>query len=179
MSEMVPKAVRDRFRQVLWSKADSLNWRKLSVLDRTSIYENWAKDKEIGGVLAHYMDPRRVRVYIKDTLMKPYQRARQRDDCGDVLLALGLDSNAIEVVETFTQPHGRLLTDGRVICWGSGRDWKSVVFSVFERSYGRPNSIPYAAVFVDIGPPIDEELYKVAVEAGRRLGICCVTRVLR
>ena len=179
MSEMVPKAVREGFRQSLWSKADEMDWGRRSALERASMYGNWARDKEIGGVLSHYMDPRKVRVYIKDTLMKPYQRTRLKDDFAEVLVGLQIDPASAEVAEAFSQPHGRRLVDGRVICWGSSRDWKSVVFSVFERSFGHSTASAYAAVFVDVGPALDDQSLYLAEEAGRRLGIAVVRRIER
>ena len=65
MTYKVPLDIRDKMREQLWAKADGLVWTKLSDVERASWYENWAKDKEIGGVLSHFMDPRLVRVYIK------------------------------------------------------------------------------------------------------------------
>ena len=68
----IPDDVRDRLRNIVWSRADELGWSSLTDGDRASHYERWTRDKEIGGILAHYMDPRKVRVYIKDSLLKPY-----------------------------------------------------------------------------------------------------------
>ena len=43
------------------------------------LYEQWTKDESIGGVLSNYVDTRRVRVYIKDTLLKDYVRNTRSD----------------------------------------------------------------------------------------------------
>jgi len=170
MSEMVPKPVRDDFRQLLWRKADALDWPRRSALERASIYENWAKDKQIGGVLSHYMDPRKIRVYIKDTLMKPYQRSRLQTEFESVLLALEMDSS-VQTATLYTQPPGRLLKDGRIVCWGNVRDWKNVIFSVFERAYEVPNACSFAAVLIKGGRPLEQKNQILVQEAASRLGI--------
>jgi hypothetical protein len=167
---MVPKWVREDFRRLLWSKADTLDWPRRPALERASIYENWAKDKAIGGVLAHYMDPRKVRVYIKDTLMKPYQRNRLQEDFAVVSRALGINE-AIESNARYTQPPGRLLSDGQLVCWGNSRDWKDVLFSVFERSREDARASSSAAVLIGGGRPIDQENRTLVEDASRRLGI--------
>jgi hypothetical protein len=170
MTEMVPKPVREQFRRLLWSKADALDWPRRPALEKAATYENWAKDKEIGGVLSHYMDSRKVRVYIKDTLMKPYERHRLHREFEAVSRALGIDANE-DAVARYIQPPGRLLSDGRLICWGNIRDWKDVVFSVFERSWNDPKMSAHAAVLIANGKPIDPELRSVTGEAARRLGV--------
>lgn len=76
MNMAVAKDVRDNIRKKIWDTADELGWPGLSDIDRATWYENWSKDKDIGGVLAHFMDARKVRVYIKDSLLKPYMRTR-------------------------------------------------------------------------------------------------------
>ena len=67
MSAALPTDIRDRIRQKIWAKADELDWPRISDLERTAWYENWTKDKDVGGVLSHFMDARKVRVYIKVT----------------------------------------------------------------------------------------------------------------
>ena len=62
-------------RQRLWNEADRLGWSALSAKDKASITRCGPRP-QIGGRLAGFMDPRKVRVYIKDTLLKPYMRER-------------------------------------------------------------------------------------------------------
>ena len=171
MSVSVPKDIRNEIRQRIWSNADDLQWLKRSDLERAAWYENWAKDKDIGGVLAHFMDPRKVRVYIKDSLLKPYQRTRLEDGLDRVLAALGIGAGNIDVKTVYSKPHGRLLMDGRVVCWGNSRDWKSILFSVFERSYRTQSATPHAAVLFETGKTIEDGVREMAIEASRRLGL--------
>ena len=174
MSGNVPKDIREQIQDRIWSKADDLQWRKLPDIERVMWYENWAKDDDVGGILAHFMDPRRVRVYIKDSLLKPYQRARLEDGLERVLAALDLESGKTMATTVFYKPHGRLLLDGRVICWGNSRDWKIVLFAVFERACHDAGREPYAAVLMETGQSTRESTRELIKEAGRRLGIAKV-----
>ena len=72
----MPEEIRDQIRDHLWGLADKIGWSDLQDVERARYYELWTKDSSIGGKLAHFMDPRKVRVYIKDSLLKPYERGR-------------------------------------------------------------------------------------------------------
>ena len=171
MSRNIPRAIREQVQNRIWAKADELEWPKRSDIEHAIWYENWAKDEDIGGVLAHFMDPRKVRVYIKDSLIKPYRRARLEDGLERVLAALDLDLEKTVVRAPFYKPHGRLLGDGRVICWGNSRDWKIILFAVFERAYSVAGQQSYAAVLFETGQSTGEGTRELIKEAGGRLGI--------
>ncbi|MGC8209875.1 hypothetical protein [Ralstonia solanacearum] len=169
MSMVVPKVIRDQIRQRIWDKADELDWARLSDFDRATWYENWSRDKDVGGALAHFMDPRKVRVYIKDSLLKPYLRNRLEDGEEQALVAAGLSLDALTVKKTYNKPHGRLLVDGKVVCWGNSRDWKSVVISVFERAYGLEIGVPYAAVLIETGKTTNDGVREMIKDVGAKL----------
>lgn len=171
MTMAVPKEIRDNIRQKIWGKADDLGWPGLSGLDRATWYENWSKDKDIGGVLAHFMDARKVRVYIKDSLLKPYLRTRLENGAEEIFFAAGLGQASAQVRSTYEKPHGRLLTDGKVICWGHSRDWKSIVISVFERAHRLESGNPYAAVLIETGRTTNAGVREMVSEVGKRLGL--------
>lgn len=171
MSMAVPKEIRDRIQQKIWNKADELDWSRLSDPDRTMWYENWSKDKEVGGTLAHFMDARKVRVYIKDSLLKPYLRNRLEDGAEKALLAVGLGHDAAAIKKTYDKPHGRLLVDGKVVCWGNSRDWKAIVISVFERAYRLESGVPYAAVLIEGGKTTNAGIREMISTAGNKLGL--------
>jgi len=171
MSTAIPIEIRDRLRQKIWSRADELNWSKITVLERAAWYENWSKDKEIGGVLAHFMDPRKVRVYIKDSLLKAYLRSGLQDEWSRVLLSLEIEKEAENHKKAYEKPLGRLLLDGKVVCWGNSRDWKLVLISVFERAYSTSAASPYAAVLMETGKTTDIGAREMIIEAGKRLGV--------
>jgi hypothetical protein len=91
------------------------------------------------------MDSGKVRVYIKDTLLKDYAGHRLADDVAP-LRALGFSSPFAEAEETYVKPHGRRLLDGRIVCWGRAEDWKSILMALHERAYVRESARPHAAV---------------------------------
>jgi len=169
MSLTMPKDIRDRIRKKIWDRADELNWSGLSDVDRAVWYENWSKDKDVGGALAHFMDPRKVRVYIKDSLLKPYSRTRLEDGAEEVLLSVGLSRDVVVIKKTYDKPHGHLLTDGKVICWGNSRDWKSIVISVFERAYRTDSAVPFAAVLVESGRTTNDGIREMIKDIGAKL----------
>ena len=111
--------VRDQLRERMWRIADAIDWIALGPNEKTQHYENWTKDPEVGGVLQRFMAVRQIRVYIKDSLLKDYPRARRADQEKPFRM-LALDSKKIGVMRVFIKPHGRLLADGRNHLLGTG-----------------------------------------------------------
>lgn len=167
---MMPEEIRDSLRDKLWNVAEELSWSLLNDAERSRYYERWTRDPAIGGQLAHFMDPRKVRVYIKDSLIKPYERARLLASEGAIWRALGIVSPT-DAIETFIKPHGCRLEDGRVICWGKSRDWKHVLMAVYERGQTRHGGRPFAAVLLETGKTSDNAKRNLIRDASTRLGI--------
>lgn len=167
---MMPEDIRDGLRDKLWNTADDLGWASLNDSERSRHYEKWTRDPTIGGQLAHFMDPRKVRVYIKDSLIKPYERARLLASEPEIWRALGMTAPT-EAVETFIKPHGCRLEDGRVICWGKSRDWKLVIMAVFERGKSRHEGRPFGAVLLETGKTPDATTRNLVRDAAARLGV--------
>ena len=169
----VPDTTRTALRERLWQQADSLGWATLSPADKSYHYEVWTKDPQIGGRLGRYMGQGKVRVYIKDTLLKDYTRSRLADH-ERPFRVLGISEGAY-VVETYTKPHGRRLEDGRVICWGRADDWKTILMALHERTFGNSRVLPYAALFLYSVGRFHEMYARMLVEdAATKLGIAKV-----
>ena len=166
----IPESIRDDIRVRLWAAADALRWSTLPDAERAKHYELWTRDSEIGGRLGHFMDPRKVRVYIKDSLVKPYERARLSLLEGDVWRLLSFPDPG-PPAEHYIKPHGRRLVDGKIVCWGNSRDWKSILMAVFERSHTRPGSKAFGAVLLESGRTADEHRRRLVREAASRLRI--------
>ena len=166
----IPESIRSDILVRLWAAADSLRWSTLSDGDRAKHYELWTRDPTIGGQLGHFMDPRKVRVYIKDSLVKPYERARLSLLESDVWRLLSFPDPG-QPVERYIKPHGRRLVDGKIVCWGNSRDWKLILMAVFERSHSRPGSDAFGAAFLESGRTADEHQRGLVREAASRLGI--------
>jgi len=168
-SVTLPDDVRESLRRVLWAKAEALGWVDLSAADKTRQYEYWTQDPNIGGILARYMDPPRVRVYLKDAIFKPYSRARLADwtRCAR---ALRIEPEVIS--EPFIKPHGRRLSDGRVICWGPASSWKAVLMALHERTFGQDGTRPCAAVLLRaIGRYREDRARRMVEDAAAKLGV--------
>lgn len=167
---MIPEEIRDGLRDKLWGAADDLGWASLNDSERSRYYEKWTKDSSIGGQLAHFMDPRKVRVYIKDSLIKPYERARLLASEAEIWRALEM-APPTTALETFIKPHGCRLEDGSVICWGKSRDWKLVLMAVFERGRSRHEGRPFGVVLLETGKTSNEGVRRLVRDASDRLGI--------
>jgi hypothetical protein len=166
----LPDDTRDRLKERMWGIADQINWLALGPAEKTQCYENWTKDPDVGGVLQRYMPLGHVRVYIKDSLLKDYPRERRADQRRPFQL-LGLQSE-LPCSEAFIKPHGRRLSDGRVVCWGRAADWKTILIAVFERSFQADNARPFGAVLTEAGGRFsDEAARKMVEEVAIRLGI--------
>jgi len=166
----LPEDIRDQIRDRLWTVAEEIGWSELPDVERARYYETWTRDPAIGGKLGHFMDPRKVRVYIKDSLLKPYERARLSDTEHPVMRCLSLSPNH-PFVEAYIKPHGRRFSDGRIICWGKSRDWKLVLMAAFERAQLVKNGRAHAVVLIESGKSGDESMRILIREAARRLGI--------
>jgi hypothetical protein len=165
----VPDEVREELRRELWAKAETLGWSELSAADKTRHYEHWTRDPRIGGVLARYMNPPRVRVYLKDAIFKPYSRARL-GDWKRCAVAIGVEPES--TIESFIKPHGRQLCDGRVVCWGPATSWKMVLMALHERTFGREALCPFAAVFLrSVGRYREESARRIVEGAATMLRI--------
>lgn len=168
----IPDHIRDEIKTNLWAEADRLDWSSLAASDKSRYYSIWTEKAEIGGRLAAFMDPRRVRVYIKDTLLKPYTRERLADD-GRVFRLLGLPEDT-EVVMSYIKPHGRRLWDGREVAWSRASDWKATLLAIHERAFEHHGK-PFAAVFFDSGTRHGDVRSRAAVDdAATKLGIARV-----
>lgn len=166
----IPASVRYSVRERVWTLADAAGWATLPDSVRSRKYEEWTRDPKIGGLLGNYVDPKQVRVYLKDSVIKPYTIARGGDQTRP-FRALRLPDDTI-TAEGYMKPHGRRLEDGRVVCWGQARDWKGVVLAVWERAHDQPGATPYAAVLTAAtGQWAMDQLRAKAKELANRLGI--------
>ena len=166
----VPDTTRTTLKARLWRQADSLDWAMLSPTDKSRYYEAWTKNSDIGGRLTRYMDHGKVRVYIKDTLLKDYMRSRLAGS-ERPFRVFGIP-DSVSIAETYTKPHGRRLADGRVICWGRADDWKTILMALHERAFNNCGTRPYAAVFLFSSGRFHEDHAREPVaDAAEKLGV--------
>jgi len=116
-----------------------------------------------------YMSKGRVRVYIKDTILKDYSRTRlsNRDR---PLRVLGIEE-AVEVDATFEKPYGCRLSDGRLVSWGRAEEWRHILLALYERAF-QLRCQPYGAVMMrSAGRYRDEGVRRMIEGIAERLGI--------
>lgn len=169
----LPEDVRDHIRSLLWERATDLGWSGLADTERSRYYEQWTRETAIGGTLAYYMDPRKVRVYIKDSLLKPYERARLSDTEQDILATLDVDPT-LEVVHRYIKPHGLRFIAGQIISWGKSRDWKLILMAMYERTALNHGASSFGTVLLESGNTVDDSTRILVRGAATRLGIARV-----
>jgi len=166
----LPPQVREDLQIKLYGIADSIGWANLSAGAKAKHYEDWTRDAEIGGVLGRYMDKGKVRVYLKDTLLKDYTRKTLSDDTRP-LRVLGVTQSS-PIGERFIKPHGLRFVDGRVVAWGRADDWKLILMAIYERTRAHPGATAFGAVLLNSTGRFDESgIRSMIEEAGKRLGI--------
>lgn len=129
----IPTHIRAAVKARLWEHADQMEWEALSSVEKSRLYTQWTESEKIGRVLSAYMDPRAVRVYIKDTLLKGYGRQKLNEHQALVLRVMNYSLSNID--GTYVKPHGLRYDDGSIVVWGRADDWKMLLGSLFERSY--------------------------------------------
>lgn len=166
----VPEEIRNRLKSCLWEMADEIGWINLPTAQKSKHYEDWTKNQEIGGLLGRFIDRGRVRLYIKDTLLKGYALHRSADPDRPLRVA-GIEPTA-EVLEKYVKPHGLRFADGRIISWGRAEDWKSILMALHERAFVRQEARTFAVIlmFADgkFREPDNRTMIKAAAD---RLGI--------
>lgn len=166
----LPENIRAEVFEKIWAEADEVGWLHLDSSEKSRLYSHWTEAEEIGGRLGAYMDPRQVRVYLKDTVLKSYSIERMSDPT-IARRVLQID-NEVHATEIYTKPHGQRLNDGRIISWSNASDWKLTLFAVFERAYLSPVAKPFGVVLIpNTGKFRTQEERRLVEEAGQRLGI--------
>ena len=74
---MVPDGQGDAVIIALYAEAERIGWETLAPTERSTRYDRWVEDPDVGGVLAPFMTPEGIRSWIKDGPMKEYARAQR------------------------------------------------------------------------------------------------------
>lgn len=165
----LPREVRDRVKDDLWRRADELDWDSLGIAEKARFYRDWAEAETIGRTLAMHMDPRAVRVYIKDTLLKAYSREKLTAHQGLVLRVV--ERSAEDIRESHIKPHGLRFADGALVAWGRADDWKVILGSLFERGYPANAGQRVVVLFKAAPRYVGSGARGLVEDAARRLGV--------
>lgn len=152
------------------AQADRHGWTHLSIDERRKLYEEWTNDPRIGGALSQVMDANRVRVYLKDTVMKSYARA-QRPELLDLLQALSISSE--NVSKQYSKPDAILCQGASLYTLTVAKEWKTALMSAFERAHDE-TGVKRNTIFIrehTTGRFVDASYRALIEAAARRLGI--------
>ena len=114
------------------------------------------------------MDLWKVRVYIKGSLLKPYEQARVSGTEQDILAVLNIDLT-LGVVHRYIKPHGMRFIQGQIIAWGKGRDWKPILMAMYERTALNPGTSSFGTVLLETGNTADDSTRILVRGAATRL----------
>jgi len=166
----IPEEIKKMVYERVWSEADRIGWKGLTITEKTEQYRNWAISDAIGGVLSRYMDVERVHPYIKDSIIQKYSKSISLSVDRALNLA-GVQSDSYAIAEEFIKPFGVRLSDNRIVLWGRAVDWKIVLLSMFERTCGN-KYIPKCAILTDCFGKFNTSSFENLINtASSRLGI--------
>jgi cytidylate kinase len=150
--------------------ADRHKWTHLSIDARRKLYEEWTNDPKIGGALSQVMDANRVRVYLKDTVMRSYARS-QRPELVNLLNALSISCGY--VTKKYSKPSGILCDGLSLYTLAVAKEWKTALMSAFERA-SEEGKVKHNTVFFSehtAGHFVDASYRAMIGAAARRLSI--------
>jgi hypothetical protein len=75
--QRIPESVRTQVISRVYRRADEVGWDRLGSRARTKLLVAWADDPAVGGVLAPYFPDYGVRVWLKDSVLGEYRRAKE------------------------------------------------------------------------------------------------------
>lgn len=181
----MPVEIEEAVVRLLYSRAAELGWPHLTDAERTTQYQYWIDDPEIGGKLLLFIKkPEAVRVWMKDGPMKEYARAVN----GIGKYAKFVDTDKVELGALVTKalgpgwvevPGTQRIKPLRVtvcrendegdemrFCWGPARDLKHLVWrAIVDQAEG--DAVPWVLCVVS---PFTRPAVKSEVDQRTRLG---------
>lgn len=154
----------------IYAIADEIDWLHLTISERQKHYEIWTADPNIGGQLEEVIDPRRVRVYLKDTIMKQYSKSK-RPDLKKLLSQYSITYE--KITREFSKPVSLLCDTRDLYTLAVAKEWKTAIMSAFERGYSVRNLRQNKIFITDhtIGRFVDQSYRTLIQTAGYKLGI--------
>ncbi len=167
---MDDKQIKKNVAKKIHSIADKADWSHLSIPERQKYYEEWTDDPEIGGTLAQIMEPRRIRVYLKDTIMKDYAKSK-RPELKKLLGSLSY--SYIIASKNYIKPVGLLCDGNKLYTISVAKEWKISLLSAFERGYEVKNIKENVLFIIDhtSGRFVDNSYRKLIEDSSSRLGV--------
>jgi len=165
---MNDKAILKQVEKRVFHLADKADWQHLTIDQRRLLYEEWTKDPKIGGLLKKMIEPERVRVYLKDTIMGNYSRSK-RINIRDLLRSMSIPCRSI--TKEFVKPQAVICDEVHLFTISDAKDWKVSLLNSFERARERPRTKTNKLFLVNHTSSkfVDIEYRRLIEEAGIRL----------
>lgn len=158
----LPTPIRNATVKAIYARLDNLRWETLGNSERTAEYNRMVSAPEIGGRLAPYMDPGKIRVWIKDGPAKEYRRAlegigpfasittRTLGSPGQIVSsALGAGWR-VEEGSLAEKPMRCIAVDGhdnrKLVIWGSSDKLSDLVWHAVRERAERPDGRPLIVI---------------------------------
>lgn len=162
--------IKDLVTKRVFGIADEVDWVHLTIHQRKQYYESWTSDPRIGGLLSQVMEENRVRVYLKDTVMRNYMRSR-RISIHQLLNSMSM--SFYEITEEFIKPQAILCDNTALYSLAAAREWKIALMSAFERGCIIPELEHNIVFFTEhtTGHFVDGDYRNMIAAAASRLGV--------
>lgn len=181
----IPDDVRGEIYRRVYRKAAEMRWQHASADDKSRQYAAWAVEPDVGGVLERYMDPERVRSWLKDVPMKEFSRAlagigphaRFVDRHGPTPSAVakaayGAEAVIVEESVGIKPLHCRARHAGGTVflTWGPSKDFKHLLWAALKELEQPSSHISSAAIVIvtsaaEVVPDAQQRLFEAI--AGR------------
>lgn len=154
----------------LYKLADEADWVHLNINERKALYEQWTEDSEIGGSLRKIMEPNRVRVYIKDSILRSYTR-NKRPSLNGLLKSMSIECG--DITKEYIKPQAILCGSTDLYTLAVAKEWKMALMSAFEREAEIGNLKRNRVFFIEhTSRRFVDTSYRNLIEgAAKRLGI--------
>jgi hypothetical protein len=142
--QRMPEDVRTQVVSTVYRRADEVGWDRLPPHDRTKLLAAWVDDPAVGGVLAPYFPDYGIRVWLKDSTLKEYPRAKEGfgpyaryvttryQTPDEIVLAVCGDGWSVEPGTVNVRPSRCSATNGsgrRHIFWGEVSGFKELLYA--------------------------------------------------
>ncbi len=147
----IPLPVRRQVATLLYREAISMDWELRNNDEKDAQYTRWVDDPEIGGRIAQYRPLSKVRVWIKDTPMKEFDRALEGiheiySDCAEqgyagpqeILEKAGLDGWTVKPGSVGEKPMHVTARSGqaeRYVCWGKSEKFNDLITAALHQAF--------------------------------------------
>ena len=150
--------------------ATAADWSHLTIAERSAHYVQWTENPEIGGLLLQIMEPHRVRVYLKDTIIGSFAKT-QRPSLAKLLSNSGVTYT--KVTTQYIKPHAMLCDKKALYTLAAAKEWKGALLSAFERAYeAKAVEIKRVYFIKHVTDKFIDSSYRAMIEAAaKKLGV--------